>query len=179
MMTTDVLPDVLAPGLKLVICGSAAGTASARAGAYYAGPGNRFWWILARSGLTERQLEPREFALLPDFGIGLTDMAKRRSGADSTLGAGADDPAGLAAKIARWAPRALAFNGKRAGQVFLGRQVEYGRIESAASGHRTYPCGGTALFVLPSTSGAARRYWDEAPWLELAAFVRKEHGVTT
>ena len=51
----DILPDVLGPGLALVICGSAAGTASARAGAYYAGPGNRFWWILAHSGLTERQ----------------------------------------------------------------------------------------------------------------------------
>ncbi len=39
----DILPDVLAPGLALVVCGSAAGTVSARVGAYYAGPGNRFW----------------------------------------------------------------------------------------------------------------------------------------
>ncbi|MAG96121.1 MAG: mismatch-specific DNA-glycosylase [Alphaproteobacteria bacterium] len=168
---SDVLPDVLGPGLALVICGSAAGTASARAGAYYAGPGNRFWWILAHSGLTERQLEPHEFALLPNFGVGLTDLAKRRSGSDAMLGPGADDPAGLAAKIESFAPRALAFNGKRAARVFLGAAVPYGR--------RLAPLGDTALFVLPSTSGAARRYWDEAPWLELAAFVRKEHGVTT
>ena len=171
----DILPDVLGPGLALVICGSAAGTASARAGAYYAGPGNRFWWILAHSGLTERQLEPHEFALLPNFGIGLTDLAKQRSGSDAALGPGADDPAGLAAKLASFAPRALAFNGKRAAKVFLGASVPYGRVDGAPA----TSLGDTALFVLPSTSGAARRYWDEAPWLELAAFVRQEHGVTT
>ncbi len=174
MSQADILPDVLAPGLALLICGSAAGTASARAGAYYAGPGNRFWWILAHSGLTDRQFEPHEFAKLPNYGIGLTDLAKRRSGADADLGPDADDPHALAGKIARFAPRALAFNGKRAAQSFLGRTVGYGRIERATSG-----LGGTALFVLPSTSGAARRYWDETPWLELAAFVRTKHGVTT
>jgi TDG/mug DNA glycosylase family protein len=179
MKVTEVLPDVLGPGLKIVICGSAAGTASARAGAYYAGPGNRFWWILAHSGLTARQLAPHEFALLPSFGIGLTDLAKRQSGPDASLGPGADDPAALAAKIARWAPRALAFNGKRAAQAFLDRAVDYGRSENAASGPNGCPSGGTALFVLPSTSGAARRYWDEAPWLELAAFVKNGHGEKT
>ena len=45
-----MLPDVLPPGLAVVICGTAAGTASARAGAYYAGPGNAFWATLTRSG---------------------------------------------------------------------------------------------------------------------------------
>jgi TDG/mug DNA glycosylase family protein len=28
--------------------------------------------------------------------------------------------------------------------------------------------GDTALFVLPSPSGAARRFWDKKPWRELA-----------
>jgi TDG/mug DNA glycosylase family protein len=37
-----ILPDVLMPGLKLVFCGTAAGTVSARRGQYYAHPQNRF-----------------------------------------------------------------------------------------------------------------------------------------
>ncbi len=37
-----VLPDLLAPGLALVFCGSAVGAVSARLGASYAGPGNKF-----------------------------------------------------------------------------------------------------------------------------------------
>ena len=57
----DVLPDVLGPGLRIVFCGSAAGAVSARVGAYYAGPGNRFWPTLHRVGLTPRLLAPAEF----------------------------------------------------------------------------------------------------------------------
>jgi TDG/mug DNA glycosylase family protein len=37
-LPAPVLPDVLAPGLRVVFCGYAPGTASARAGAYYAAP---------------------------------------------------------------------------------------------------------------------------------------------
>lgn len=47
-----VLPDVLAPNLKLVICGTAAGKESARRQAYYAGRGNKLWSTLYRVGLT-------------------------------------------------------------------------------------------------------------------------------
>src|SRR4051794_32803818 len=69
----NVLPDVLRPGLRLVICGSAAGVVSAARGEYYAGPGNKFWDILAVTGLTPRRLLPHEFRDVLDFGIGLTD----------------------------------------------------------------------------------------------------------
>ena len=81
----SVLPDVLKPGLRVVFCGTAVGSKSARAGAYYAGRGNQFWSVLYRVGLTPRQLEPQEFRLLLQYGIGLTDLAKRRSGSDGVL----------------------------------------------------------------------------------------------
>jgi TDG/mug DNA glycosylase family protein len=45
-----VLPDLLQLGLKVVFCGTAVGDQSARRGAYYAGPGNQFWNILAETG---------------------------------------------------------------------------------------------------------------------------------
>src|SRR5690606_20934561 len=88
-----LLDDVLAPGLRVVFCGTALGTVSARIGAYYAGPGNRFWPTLHEVGLTPRMLEPREFRMLPRFGIGLTDVCKTRSGSDAEIGtAGFDVP---------------------------------------------------------------------------------------
>ena len=66
-----ILPDVLAPGMRVVFCGTAPGAASARARAYYAGPGNRFWVTLHEVGLTPILLRPDEFARLPEFGVGL------------------------------------------------------------------------------------------------------------
>ena len=81
-MIAHILPDVLCPGLRVVFCGTAASVVSAARGAYYAGPGNRFWSILAEIKLTPHQLKPDEFRLLPTFGIGLTDIAKTVSGID-------------------------------------------------------------------------------------------------
>ena len=162
----DVLPDVLGPGLRIVFCGSAAGAASARAGAYYAGPGNRFWPTLHRVGLTPRLLAPGEFRTVRRYGIGLTDLCKTESGADSGLSREADDAAALAAKIARHRPAVLAFNGKRAARVFLdAASIDYGE--------QTRRIGSTIVHVLPSTSGAARRWWDEAFWRRVAEAARK------
>ena len=90
-MAGPILPDVLGPGLRIVFCGSAAGAASARAGAYYAGPGNRFWPTLHRVGLTPHLLAPAAFRTVLDHGIGLTDLCKTESGADAGLSRRADD----------------------------------------------------------------------------------------
>src|SRR5665647_1267841 len=84
-MEAAVLDDLLRDGLKLVVCGTAAGAKSAKLKQYYAGPGNKFWRTLFELGLTPRQLEPNEAELLLDFGIGLTDLVKGQSGADCTL----------------------------------------------------------------------------------------------
>src|SRR5258708_26273210 len=143
-----ILPDVLKPNLRVVFCGTAVSTRSAQVGAYYAGPGNQFWIVLAEVGLTPRLLAPHEFRLLPSFGIGLTDMVKERFGMDHTLQPGDFDPAAARARIAQYAPRALAFNGKRAAKEFYGvKEIAYGRLPE--------PFGDSAVFVLPSTSGAA------------------------
>lgn len=158
-----VLPDVLRSGLALLFCGTAVGTASARAGAYYAGPGNVFWPTLHAIGLTPRRLAPAEFELLPDFGLGLTDLCKVRHGSDAEVGRGGFDVAGLERRVATAAPTFLAFNGKNAGRGALGRPVAYGRQPERI--------GGTETWVLPSTSGAARGCWDLEPWRQLAAAV--------
>ena len=156
-----VLPDVLPPGLRVVFCGTAAGTASARARAYYAGPGNRFWATLHEVGLTPVELAAAEFERLPEFGIGLTDICKVRHGSDAEVGTTEFDVAGLQEKIAAAEPATLAFNGKNAARGALERDVDYGPQEERI--------GGADVWVLPSTSGAARRFWRIDPWQDLAA----------
>ncbi len=157
----DILPDILAPGLRLVVCGSAAGTRSAELGAYYAGPGNRFWEMLHRAGLTPSMLRPADFRSVLDHGIGLTDIVKTAFGPDSGLRPADFDRDGLAHRIAAFQPRILAFNGKRSASAFLGGPVAYGYQPGR-------DIGATRLFVAPSTSGAARGFWDEDIWRAVA-----------
>jgi len=156
----SVLPDVLGAGLAVVFCGSAVGSASARRRAYYAGPGNAFWPTLAEVGLTPRQMAPVEYKSMTRYGLGLTDLAKTISGPDRVLAEKHFDRNGLRAKILRYRPRILAFTSKRAAEEFIEHSVDYGRMDDKI--------GNTVLFVLPSPSGAARRYWDKKRWRELA-----------
>jgi double-stranded uracil-DNA glycosylase len=167
-LPAPILPDVLAPGLSVVFCGTAPGTASARAGAYYAGPGNRFWATLHEVGLTPVLLRPAEFTRLPEFGIGLTDISKTGSGSDREVGRDGFDPATLAARIAAVGPSQLAFNGKNAARGALCRPVDYGPQPERI--------GGAAVWILPSTSGAARGFWDIEPWIDLARAALRTFG---
>jgi double-stranded uracil-DNA glycosylase len=159
-----VLPDLIGPNLDAVFCGTAVGDTSARVGAYYAGPGNQFWPVLHRVGLTPRELRPHEYEELLLFGLGLSDLVKSTFGGDGTLANEAFDVNGFRTKIETHQPRAVAFNGKQAGKVALGRPVDYGR--------QTELIGDSVVFILPSTSGAARGLWDESRWNELAVFAK-------
>ena len=160
-----ILPDILGPGLRLVFCGTAAGGRSAQERAYYAHPGNMFWRALHQAGLTPRLLAPQEFPLLPAFGIGLTDLAKRHVGNDSELLKDAFDMAALKSKIETYRPEVLAFTSKHAARAALGGPAMYGLQDRV--------WGSTALFVLPSPSGQARGHWNLAPWIVLAAYAAR------
>jgi TDG/mug DNA glycosylase family protein len=156
-----MLPDVLRPGLRLVFCGTAAGTKSAELGAYYAGPGNQFWPVLHRIGLTPTRLVPSEYSRLVNYGVGLTDVCKTRSGSDLEVGEDGFDVDGFVDRLRRVGPDYVAFNGKKAAQTVLGRPVGYGAQPEQLADAR--------VFVLPSTSGAARGFWGESHWRDLAA----------
>ena len=162
-MSAPVLPDVLAPGLRVVFCGTAAGNVSAARGAYYAHPQNKFWRALFEAGLTPRLLAPEEFGALPGFGVGLTDIAKTVSGMDKQLPPGALGRAAceeVARKIQDAAPRILAFTSLTAGRRFLRRQ--------AGLGEQPETLGVTRIWLLPSPSPAANWTWDPGPWRALA-----------
>jgi double-stranded uracil-DNA glycosylase len=160
-----VLPDLIKPGLRIVFCGTAAGTVSAARGAYYAHPQNRFWTALHAFGLTPRRLNPEEYNELPQWGLGLTDIAKHVSGMDRELPAGAlgaDACAALKAKIVAAQPEWLAFTSLTAGRRYLKRAAGFGE-----QGERI---GRTRLWLLPSPSPTAGWNWESnAHWWRMLA----------
>ena len=157
---------MLAPGLRIVFCGTAAGTESARRRCYYAHPQNKFWRALHEVGLTDRRLDCSEFALLPQFGVGLTDIAKTANGMDKELPVEALGRAACAemeAKIRACAPAILAFTSLTAGRRFLRRAASFGK--------QLETIGATRVWLLPSPSPAANWNWpaNAVWWRALAA----------
>jgi TDG/mug DNA glycosylase family protein len=160
-----VLPDVLKQGLRVVFCGTAPGARSATLGAYYAGPGNKFWPTLHAIGLTPRRLQPPEFRSVLAYGLGLTDLAKFSSGADSSLKRSDFSAPMLRARIARYQPAVLAFTSKRTAREYFGHAVDYGLHEARIAQ--------TLIFTLSSPSGLASGHWQHGRyWHELAALLR-------
>jgi TDG/mug DNA glycosylase family protein len=169
----SAVPDVLAPGLRLVLVGINPGRASAAAAAHFANPRNDFWRLLHASGLTTRELTPAEQLDLIPLGIGVTNAALRTTPGSGDLRAA--DFANAAARLERIAatlgPRVMAFVGKEAYRGAFG--------ERAALGVQARTLGDTRLFVLPSTSpaNAAVPWTERLHWFrELAAFVDEVAG---
>lgn len=161
----SALPDLLAPGLRIVFCGINPGLRSAAAGHHFANPRNDFWRLLADAELTPRLLRPDEQWTLLELGLGLTNAAPR-----TTRGVGdlrRSDFAGAAERLTRIAtelrPRVLAFVGKTAYTGAFGGRVPLG-LQPA-------PLAATALFVLPSTSpaNAAVPYEERLRWFRALA----------
>ena len=159
-MAESAVPDVLAPGLRIVFCGINPGFRSAEAGAHFANPRNDFWRLLADADLTPRLLVPDEQWQMLDFGYGLTNAAYRTTKGSSDLRRG--DFAGSADRLERIAselrPRIIAFVGKAAYQGAFRERPERGLQE-----RRLFD---TRLFVLPSTSpaNAAVSYEERLHW---------------
>jgi TDG/mug DNA glycosylase family protein len=153
---TSAVPDVLAPGLRIVFCGINPGLASAAAGAHFANPRNDFWRLLHASRLTPRVLEPTEQYEALRYGIGLTNAALRTTPGSSDLRR--SDFADARRRLERLAgelePQWLAFVGKEAYRGTFGERPELGL--------QARTLGATRLFVLPSTSPANAA----VPWLE-------------
>ena len=164
---SDKLPDLLAPNLRLVFVGTAASHRSAAEGAYYAHPGNRFWRTLCEVGLTPRPYAPSEFRELLKLGIGFTDMSKQGSGMDHNVAHHEFDVDRFAAAMRKYRPRVIAFTSKKAASVFYDRPTQKIRL-GLQYPQPDFP----SVFVLPSPSGAATRYWDIAPWRALAHYLK-------
>lgn len=163
-----VLPDSLKKGLRVVFCGTAPGNVSAKEGAYYAHRSNKFWAILCQMGLTAKQVPAKDYRKILKDGIGFTDMAKEQFGMDKNLKKGDFDREAFAEKILEYQPRVLCFTSKRAAQSYYGlsssADISYGR--------QSEPIGRTVVFVLPSPSPAAIRWWNASYWLEAGEYIK-------
>ena len=164
----SAVPDLLAPGLRLVLVGINPGRASAAAGAHFANPRNDFWRLLEASGLTAEVLGPDRQGEVLRSGIGITNAASRTTPGSGDLRAA--DFAGSAARLGRiaseLAPPVMAFVGKEAYRGAFGERPELGLQDRNL--------GATRLFVLPSTSpaNAAVPWAERLRWFrELAALV--------
>jgi TDG/mug DNA glycosylase family protein len=156
----SAVPDVLAPGLRVVFCGINPGFVSAAAGAHFANPRNDFWRLLADAGFTPRLFASEEQFSLLELGIGLTNAAHRTTKGSGDLRRGDFDRRRLERMATELAPRAVAFVGKEAYRGLFGERPELGPQQ------RTL--GDVGLFVLPSTSpaNAAVSYEDRRHWFE-------------
>lgn len=162
VVRSDV-PDVLAPGLRVVFCGINPGRVSAAAHAHFANPRNDFWRLLHAAGFTSRLYEPAEQLELLNEGIGVTNAAHRTTPGSGDLRRSDFDPAHVERVAHELGPGWIAFVGKEAYRGLFGERPELG-VQS-----RTL--GVTKLFVLPSTSpaNAAVPWGDRLRWFrELA-----------
>jgi TDG/mug DNA glycosylase family protein len=165
-----VLPDLLAPGLDVVFCGTAPGTMSAQRKQYYAHPQNKFWRALHDVGLTPRLLQPSEYETLLAYRIGVTDIAKHAFGTDNQLPRGSlgrEAIKDLRERIAKCRPKILAFTSLTGGRKFAGHAAAFGR--------QSQTLDETEIWILPSPSPMAHWNWkkNEKIWMALAEEVRK------
>jgi TDG/mug DNA glycosylase family protein len=147
-----VLPDYLARGLRVVICGTAVGRTSASIGHYYAGAGNEFWALLWQSRIIGEPLSPLTDSQVLRFGVGLTDLAKATA-ASSDRGLRGVDVAGFIDKIAHYEPAWIAFHGKTAAK-YVSQYLGFG--SDVTLGQQPWTAAARSVFVLPSASAANR-----------------------
>lgn len=147
------LPDVIAPGLRVLFCGINPGLYSAAVGHHFARPGNRFWKALHNGGFTPRVLDPSEEQLLLQYGCGITDVADRPSTAADELSKAELIEGGrqLAEKVRRFHPRWLAVLGLGAYRTAFGHP-------KARLGPQEETIGGARVWVLPNPSGLNASY---------------------
>jgi TDG/mug DNA glycosylase family protein len=147
------VPDLVAPGLRVLVCGINPSLYSAAMGCHFARPGNRFWKALHEGALTHRLLAPWEGAELLAHGIGITNLVARATARADELSP-AEIRAGVAPlrrKARRLAPRLVAVLGIGAYRTAFDRP-------RAELGPQPEPFGPSRLWVLPNPSGLNAHY---------------------
>jgi len=165
-----MLKDVLTENLDVVFCGTAKGKASALKGYYYAGPGNKFYGILHSTNLTPKRLLPTDCYSINEYGIGLTDLVHTEYGNDKDINSDSYEVDVFIKKMEQYKPKFIGFTSKAAASFALGCRGVTSIIDY---GLQSRTIGASKVFVLPSTSGSARRFWDEKYWFELKKLIQK------
>ncbi|HLF28248.1 MAG TPA: G/U mismatch-specific DNA glycosylase [Anaerolineae bacterium] len=150
---SKTVPDVIAPGLRVLFCGINPGLYSAAVRHHFARPGNRFWPVLYAAGFTDRPLSPPEERELLKSGYGITNVVRRATAAANELSAEELAAGGrrLTAKVRRYGPAFVAVLGIGAYRIAL-------RRPSAVLGLQSETLGNSKVWVLPNPSGLNAHY---------------------
>jgi TDG/mug DNA glycosylase family protein len=147
------LADLIGPDLRVLFCGINPGTLSGELGLHFARRGNRFWKLLCAGGFTESVLEPAEQHILPELGVGITNLVGRVTAAASELSSSElrQGAAQLEAKVDILRPRCVAVLGLQAYRTAFLRP-------GATIGLQPELLGAALLWLLPNPSGLQARY---------------------
>lgn len=147
------LPDVIAPGLKVLFVGINPSLYSAATGRHFARPGNRFWAVLHGAGFTAQRLSADRQDTLLDDGYGITNIVAQAtaSAAELTARQLASGGVELIGKIERYRPACVAILGLDAYRRAFGAKI-------SQPGRQARTLGGAALWVLPNPSGLNAHY---------------------
>ena len=147
------VPDLVAPGLRVLFCGINPGLYSGATGHHFARPGNRFWPALYRAGFSDRLLSAWEEQRLLERGYGITNLVARATATADEL-----TRAELMAGRGRLERRAR--NNGAAWVAVLGvgaYRTAFGRPR-AAVGRQPESLAGAGLWILPNPSGLNAHY---------------------
>jgi TDG/mug DNA glycosylase family protein len=147
------VPDVIAPGLRVLFCGINPSLYSAAVKHHFARPGNRFWPTLHAAGFTARVLHPSEERGLLADGYGITNLAGRATASADELTVAELVRGGrhLRNKVSRHRPRFVAFLGVTAYRVAFARP-------EAKVGRQAETIAASGIWVLPNPSGLNAHY---------------------
>ena len=142
------IPDLLAPGLKVLLVGINPGLYSGATGYHFARPGNRFWPALHLAGITPRQLHPSEEAELLKLGYGITAMVRRATATAQELRPEEyrEGARQLEKKVRRYHPKLICFLGIGAYRIGF-------RRPKAQLGLQPETIEGVPVWVVPNPSG--------------------------
>lgn len=146
------VPDVIAPGLTILFIGFNPGIRSAETSHHFAGPSNRFWKLLAESGLTPRRYRPEEDFDLLELGFGITNIVPRptRAAAEITKEEFLEGRKHLITKLKRYKPLIACYEG-------IGVYREAAQITEVNCGRQPQSLvKGVIDFVVSSPSGLNR-----------------------
>lgn len=149
----DTLPDIMTEELAVVFCGINPGMTAAHAGHHFASGSNRFWRVLHRAGFTPQEISPAHDRTILRYGCGLTTVVERPTASAGELSQREFTAAAsrFERKIARYAPRYVAFLGKAAYSALSGQR-------DLTWGAQPETLAGAAVWVLPNPSGRNRAF---------------------
>jgi TDG/mug DNA glycosylase family protein len=164
-----VIPDLLAPELRVLLVGINPSLYSGWTGRHFARPGNRLWRTLAEAGFTDRLLHPSETEAITAAGLGITNLVARATARADELTteeihAGVEPLRRLVRSCRRrWGgPTHVAFLGVSTFRIAFARP-------RATVGDQEERLEGAEVWVLPNPSGLNAHYQQPALTASYAA----------